>query len=83
MPRGSSFCTVTRVLGASRIDRPSTVALRRAALKAELQPLWPSLAAGESLHPQRLCTIGAQADPVVLQQQHAHLRLAAAGQRHR
>ena len=52
-------------------------------LKAELQPLWPSLAAGESLHPQRQCTIGAQADPVVLQQQHAHLRLAAAGQRHR
>ena len=52
-------------------------------LKAELQPLWPSLAAGESLHPQRQCTIGAQADPVALLQQHAHLRLAAAGQRYR
>jgi hypothetical protein len=51
-------------------------------LNAEPQPLGPSLAAREALHPHRLCTIRAQAELGVFQKQDAHLWLPAAGQRH-
>ena len=43
-----------------------------------MQPLGPSLATRETLHPQRLSTIGAQTELGVLQQQYTHLWLPTA-----